>query len=72
MFVIHRIVGLILMLTGIVAEYFLILTILSGNLVKDQASNQIFAATVIPVSIPISIGLVIFGYFALRGEYLKN
>ena len=67
---IKKIVGLLCVIIGILAEYLLITAITSGSLVKNEEENKIFALTVIPVSIPVVLGgLVLFGYYALRGEY---
>ena len=70
MLLVHKILGLSFVVMAFFAEYFLIVYILSGTLVKDPASNQIFAATVIPVSIPIMVGLALFGWYAFKGEYI--
>jgi hypothetical protein len=65
-----KIVGLLCIIAGIGAEYFLITAITSGSLVKNAEENTIFALTVIPVSIPVLFGgLLLFGYYALKGEY---
>ena len=65
-----KIVGLLCIIIGIVAEYYLITAITSGTLVKNSEENTIFALTVIPVSIPVVLGgLLLFGYYALKGEY---
>jgi hypothetical protein len=65
-----KIVGVLCIALGLVAEYFLITTINSGSLFKTAEENTIFAWTVIPVSIPIILGgLLMFGYYAFQGEY---
>jgi len=70
--IIQKILGLAFIGIAIVAEVFLISYILEGKLVKDVAANQIFAATVIPVSIPIMLGLALFGWYAFKGEYANK
>jgi small-conductance mechanosensitive channel len=68
--VIKKVVGLLCIIVGVVAEYLLITAINSGSLVKNPEENKIFAWTVIPVSLPILLGgLLLFGYYALKGEY---
>jgi ABC-type transport system involved in cytochrome c biogenesis permease component len=68
-----KIIGLTCIIVGLVAEYFLITAIINGSLVKNPEENMIFALTVIPVSIPVLLGgLLLFGYFALKGEYDAN
>jgi magnesium-transporting ATPase (P-type) len=67
---IKKLVGILCIALGLVAEYYLITTINSGSLFKTAEENTIFAWTVIPVSIPIILGgLLTFGYYALKGEY---
>ena len=67
---IKKIIGLICIALGLFAEYYLITAITSGSLVKNPEENMIFALTVIPVSIPVILGgLVLFGYYAFKGEY---
>jgi hypothetical protein len=65
-----KIIGVVCISLGLIAEYFLITTINSGSLFKTAEENKIFALTVIPVSIPIILGgLLLFGFYALQGEY---
>ncbi len=67
---IKKIIGLLCIVLGLFSEYYLITAITSGSLVKNPEENLIFALTVIPVSIPVILGgLVLFGYYALKGEY---
>jgi hypothetical protein len=67
---IKKLVGILCIALGLVAEYYLITTINSGSLFKTAEENTIFAWTVIPVSIPIILGgLLTFGYYAFKGEY---
>ena len=67
---IKKLIGLLCIVLGLFAEYYLITAITSGSLVKNPEENLIFALTVIPVSIPVILGgLVLFGYYAFKGEY---
>ena len=67
---IKKIIGVLCIALGLLAEYYLITAITSGSLVKNPEENLIFALTVIPVSIPVILGgLVLFGYYAFKGEY---
>ena len=60
---IKKLIGLLCIVLGLFAEYYLITAITSGSLVKNPEENLIFALTVIPVSIPVILGgLVLFGY----------
>jgi hypothetical protein len=44
-----KIIGLLCIVVGLVAEYLLITAITGGSLVKNPEENKIFAWTVIPV-----------------------
>ena len=67
---IKRITGLLCIILGIAAEYYLITAILNGALGKTPEENLICALTVIPVSIPVVLGgLLLFGFYAFKGEY---
>lgn len=71
-----KLVGIIAMLIGIAAEYWLVTALfidpLSGKnpFGKTVDAVSIAKLTLIPVSIPVILGgLLIFGYYALKGEY---
>ena len=67
---VKKLIGLLSIVIGIVAEYLLISAIANGTLIKNAEENKIFAMTVIPVSLPIIVGgLTLFGFYALKGEY---
>ena len=64
-----KILGLVWMLLGPVTIYFLISTAISEIKAKPVIDTQIQWGIFIFVFIPISLGLMIFGYFAWKGEY---
>lgn len=71
-----KLIGVAAMLIGIAAEYWLINALfidpLSGKnpFGKTVDAVSIAKLTLIPVSIPVILGgLLIFGYYALKGEY---
>lgn len=64
-----RYLGLIWLSLGPVAIYYLIRTALHEISVKPLIDTKIQWGVFVVVFIPIAIGLMIFGYFALRGEY---
>ena len=65
---IKKIVGLLCILLGFAAEYYLITQ--NGVLVKNPDENRIFVWTVIPVSLVVVLGfLTLFGFYAIKGEY---
>lgn len=65
----RRILGVLWMLVSPVAIFYLIKTA-SGEIAKRPVIETIIQWGVfVGVFIPIAIGLVIFGYYALKGEY---
>ena len=57
------------MLLGPVAVYYLIKTAAVEIAKKPVIDTKIQWAVFIIVFVPIAIGMVIFGYFAFKGEY---
>ena len=66
---IKRYAGIIWLLMGPVAIYYLIKTAAAEIAKKPLIDTKIQWAVFVIVFIPIAIGLVIFGYFAFKGEY---
>ncbi len=65
---IKKIVGVLCILLGFAAEYYLVTQ--NGVLVKNPDENRIFVWTVIPVSLVVVLGfLTLFGFYAIKGEY---
>lgn len=61
--------GIVWMLLGPVAIYYLIKTA-AAEISKNPVTNTIIQwAVFVIIFIPIAIGLIIFGYYALKGEY---
>ena len=61
--------GIIWVLLGPVAMYYLIKTATAQILIKPSIDTIIQWAVFGIVFLPISIGLMIFGYYAIKGEY---
>ena len=61
--------GLIWMLAGPLAIFFLVKTALEEIEKKPVIDTKIQWVVFVVVFIPIAIGFVIFGYFAWKGEY---
>lgn len=61
--------GIIWLLLGPVAVYYLIRTAAAEIAKKPVIDTKIQWGVFIVVFIPIAIGLMIFGYYALKGEY---
>jgi Ni,Fe-hydrogenase I cytochrome b subunit len=61
--------GIVWILLGPVAIYYLIKTA-AAEISKNPVTNTIIQwAVFVIIFIPIAIGLVIFGYYAFKGEY---
>ncbi|MBX9785142.1 MAG: hypothetical protein K2X48_17785 [Chitinophagaceae bacterium] len=66
---IKRFAGIIWMALGPLVCYFLISTALSEIAKKPVMDTKIQWGVFVIVFIPIAIGLVIFGWYAWKGEY---
>ena len=66
---IKRILGIVWILLGPVAIYFLVQTALAEIAKKPVIDTKIQWGVFVVVFIPIAIGLMIFGYYAVKGEY---
>jgi hypothetical protein len=66
---IKRILGLVWIVAGPFAIYYLIKTAAAEIAKKPVIDTKIQWGVFIAVFFPIAIGLVIFGYYALKGEY---
>lgn len=66
-----KILGVIWFLLGPVAIWYLIKTAADEIAAKPVIDTKIQWAVFIIVFIPICIGLMIFGYYALKGEYSR-
>jgi hypothetical protein len=66
---IKRWLGIVWILLGPVAIYFLIKTAAEEIAKKPVLDTKIQWAVFVIVFIPIAIGMIIFGYYAIKGEY---
>ena len=66
---IKRYLGVIWIVLGPLAIYYLINTALKEIEKKPVIDTKIQWGVFVIVFIPIAIGLMIFGYYALKGEY---
>jgi hypothetical protein len=64
-----RMFGIVWMVLGPLAIYYLIQTASAEITKKPVIDTKIQWGVFIVIFIPIAFGLVIFGYFALRGDY---
>ncbi len=63
--------GIIWMLIGPIAMYYLIETATAQIISKPGIDTKIQWMVFGVVFLPIAVGLMIFGYYALKGEYDK-
>ncbi|CAN5286180.1 hypothetical protein BH11BAC6_BH11BAC6_06460 [soil metagenome] len=68
---IKKILGFVWIILAPLVMYFLIKTALSEIAKKPLIDTKIQWSVFIVVFIPIAIGMMIFGYYALKGEYNK-
>jgi len=66
---IKKYLGVVWILLGPIAVYYLIKTAASEINKKPVIDTKIQWAVFVIVFIPIAIGIMIFGYYALNGEY---
>ncbi len=66
---VKRILGVVWMVLGPIAIYFLVHTALNEIEKKPVIDTKIQWGVFVVVFIPIAIGLMIFGYYAMKGEY---
>jgi len=66
---IKKALGIVWMILGPLVLFFLIRTAAAEIARKPVLDTRIEWTVFIVVFIPIAIGLVLFGYYALRGEY---
>jgi hypothetical protein len=66
---IKRFAGIIWLLLGPVAVFYLIRTAAAEITKKPVIDTKIQWGVFIVVFIPIAIGMMIFGWYALKGEY---
>lgn len=64
-----RLAGIIWLLLGPVAVYYLVKTAASEIAKKPVMDTRIQWGVFVVIFIPIAIGMVIFGWYALKGEY---
>jgi hypothetical protein len=66
---IKRLLGVVWILLGPVAIIFLVRTALSEIVKKPVIDTKIQWGVFVVIFIPIAIGMMIFGYYAMKGEY---
>jgi len=64
-----KFLGIVWILLGPVAIYYLIATAAKEIEKKPVIDTKIQWAVFVVIFIPIAIGLIIFGYYSLKGEY---
>lgn len=66
---IKRALGLLWILLGPLAIYYLIRTAAEQIGKKPELDTKIQWGVFIIVFVPIAVGMILFGYYALKGEY---
>ena len=66
---IKRYLGILWSATGPVALYYLIETAMSEIAKKPVIDTKIQWGVFVAVFLPIAVGMTIFGYYAMKGEY---
>ena len=66
---VRRIAGIIWIILGPVAIYYLIKTAIAEIAKKPLIDTKIQWSVFVIIFIPVAIGLIIFGYYSLKGEY---
>ena len=66
---IKRVAGILWMAMGPVAIYYLVKTAVAEVNKKPVIDTKIQWAVFIIIFIPIAIGLLLFGFYAVKGEY---
>lgn len=64
-----RFAGVLWMISGPLAIYYLITTGMSEINKKPVIDTKIQWGVFVIVFIPVAIGIIIFGYYAIKGEY---
>ena len=64
-----RIAGIIWILLGPLAIYFIVQAAAGEIAKKPEIDTKIQWGVFVAIFIPIAIGMVIFGYYAVKGEY---
>ena len=64
-----RIAGILWIIAGPLAIYYLARTAISEINKKPVIDTKIQWAVFVIVFIPIAIGIIIFGFYAIKGEY---
>jgi hypothetical protein len=64
-----RFAGVLWIIAGPLAIYYLITTAASEINKKPEMDTKIQWGVFVVVFVPIAIGIMIFGYYAIRGEY---
>lgn len=67
-----RIAGIVWIVLGPLAVFFLVKTAWGEILAKPSADTWIQWSVFVLVFLPIALGLSLFGYYAMKGEYDKE
>lgn len=68
---VKKFLGIVWLLLGPISIYYLIKTAASEIAKKPVIDTKIQWGVFVVIFIPIAIGMMIFGYYALKGEYSR-
>ncbi|MFN0203223.1 MAG: DUF6814 family protein [Bacteroidia bacterium] len=66
---IKKLIGVLSIPLALIVGYYLWDLTLAGKIGSTVDERKVAVYTLLPVSIPILLGLIIFGWYALKGEY---
>lgn len=66
---VKKILGVVLILMSALSVYYVLTTAVSEISAGNPEEAVIFWPVIIAVFVPIAIGLALFGYYSVKGEY---
>ncbi|MEY4903132.1 MAG: hypothetical protein RLZZ292_947 [Bacteroidota bacterium] len=69
---IKKLIGALSIPLALIVGYYLWSLTLAGKIGATPDERKVAVYTLLPVSIPIILGLIIFGWYAIKGEYSEE
>lgn len=70
--IVRKIAGLIILFAGLMAIVLVLEQAINELGGHPDMEQKVFWPVILPVFLPVAAGFLIFGYFALQGEYSSN